>query len=494
MMNKVYFILFFGFSLPDRLPPFSVTMDLVATPSTWLLYLFSIYKLFLITTAHTGSDVLKLQTDLLANYSKLVRPRLNQSHPVDVDLTFYLSSIIGLPQAQMITVAGWFNIVWTDEYLTWDAAMYNGIDHIYLPTDDIWTPDIVQQDSVSGVITSVGYNPEGFYKAEVYEDGSVVWYPGGTYSTVCQMQIQLYPFDFQTCNFTFGLWWSKSNEVRLNSSLWENRLNHFSPHNHWDFDKFGSIDYEDKHISYVDYNIRLLRRSQTFAILNTYVPAVLLTFLNVFVFLIPCESGEKTGFAVTAYLTYSVYMVVVSDSIPSNGLFVPYISMYITFSHAMSVVIAICTIVQVRAYHIYEERPQAIPKALISLYMRFNCCDISDRSSNRVRATSNRRGKPVDASDVDVKQGVEIDTDDVKSPTEFSVSTPYVAPAKSNQTDTECDIVSILFVVDYILFLVCFSIILVFSISFAVLLRVEFLEEKYREQWWMLNKALKDLK
>ena len=49
---------------------------------------------------------------------------------------------------------------------------------------------------------------------------------------------------------------------------------------------------------------------------NMVLPVIILAVLGAFVFVLPVESGEKIGFALTILLSMSVVMTIVSDNIP----------------------------------------------------------------------------------------------------------------------------------------------------------------------------------
>jgi hypothetical protein len=50
------------------------------------------------------------------NYNKQVRPSLNQSKPLRVDLDLFLVAINGLDEVtQKLTTTGFLDIYWTDE-------------------------------------------------------------------------------------------------------------------------------------------------------------------------------------------------------------------------------------------------------------------------------------------------------------------------------------------------------------------------------------------
>lgn len=44
---------------------------------------------------------------------------------------------------QIMTTNVWLNQQWFDYYLQWDPKDYGGVKSLYIPSSDIWTPDIV---------------------------------------------------------------------------------------------------------------------------------------------------------------------------------------------------------------------------------------------------------------------------------------------------------------------------------------------------------------
>jgi len=50
--------------------------------------------------------------------------------------------------------------------------------------------------------------------------------------------------------------------------------------------------------------------------INMVLPVIILAIVGPFVFVLPVESGEKIGFALTVLLNMSVVMTIVSDNIP----------------------------------------------------------------------------------------------------------------------------------------------------------------------------------
>lgn len=46
-------------------------------------------------------------------------------------------------KTQIMTTIVWLRQEWHDPMLTWKPDLYGGLDRIYVPSEMIWTPDIV---------------------------------------------------------------------------------------------------------------------------------------------------------------------------------------------------------------------------------------------------------------------------------------------------------------------------------------------------------------
>ena len=62
-----------------------------------------------------------------------------------------------------------------------------------------------------------------------------------------------------------------------------------------------------------------LRRKRFFYVLNTIIPVVMLSCLNVLVFILPSDCGERMALAVTVLLAFTVYLGIISDNIPKTS-------------------------------------------------------------------------------------------------------------------------------------------------------------------------------
>ena len=71
-----------------------------------------------------------------------------------------------------------------------------------------------------------------------------------------------------------------------------------------------------------------LRRRTTYYTFNIIIPCVMLSLLTLGSFVLPAESGEKVSLGLTVLLAFSVFMLLIAESMPATSEFVPLIGMY----------------------------------------------------------------------------------------------------------------------------------------------------------------------
>ena len=113
------------------------------------------------------------------------------------------------------------------------------------------------------------------------------------------------------------------------------------------------------------------RRKPLFYILSVILPIVLLAVLNLFVFLLPCESGERAGFSVTLFLALAVFLTIVSETLPANSETVAIFSVYVIIQTVQSTVITLVALVTIRWSNNEDDEP--IPRCMLTLARFINC-------------------------------------------------------------------------------------------------------------------------
>ena len=89
--------------------------------------------------------------------------------------------------------------------------------------------------------------------------------------------------------------------------------------------------------------ITIKRRPNHFVV-TTVIPIVMLLFLNPFVFVLPVESGERTSYTVTIFLSQVVFMTLVGQNMPNSANPMPRLSYFVLVAMAFSILQTLTTI------------------------------------------------------------------------------------------------------------------------------------------------------
>ena len=311
--------------------------------------LFVTYSIacFIAVGSQTLSNVKTLYTDLFANYKKEVIPT-DPTTPLVVNTTFYLNSIHSLNEIEeSITMTGSFSVVWTDQSLTWNPASYGYLYVIVIDTKDMWTPPLFISNRVDA-LEPLGSDTR-FFSTLLY-DGKVYHSPGDLFEVKCSIDISKFPYDTQECTMPVFTWGIPSDFLILNDITRAINFDYYIPNSDWTLEE--SKTYVNTWNHYSAFNVEIkLRRQPLYYSVMVVLPTLLFAILNPLVFVLPVDSGERIGLAMTILLSYAIFLTLVSASIPasSNPMCVLLIIMIVTIT--TSGLIAIVTILISRYYH-----------------------------------------------------------------------------------------------------------------------------------------------
>lgn len=70
----------------------------------------------------------------------------------------------------------------------------------------------------------------------IHHSGEVLWEPGGTLRTTCEMSINAYPFDHQTCDIVFANWQYTKDQVNLTSNQSKINMETYTENGEWEIE------------------------------------------------------------------------------------------------------------------------------------------------------------------------------------------------------------------------------------------------------------------
>ncbi|XP_017787386.1 PREDICTED: acetylcholine receptor subunit alpha-like 1 isoform X2 [Habropoda laboriosa] len=304
--------------------------------------------------ASANPEAKRLYDDLLSNYNRLIRPVGNNSDRLTVKMGLRLSQLIDVNlKNQIMTTNVWVEQEWNDYKLKWNPDDYGGVDTLHVPSEHIWLPDIVLYNNADG-----NYEVTIMTKAILNHTGKVMWKPPAIYKSFCEINVEYFPFDEQTCFMKFGSWTydgytvdlrhlaqtEESNRIEVGIDLTDYYISV-----EWDIIKVPAVRNEAFYICceepYPDivFNITL-RRKTLFYTVNLIIPCVGISFLSVLVFYLPSDSGEKVSLSISILLSLTVFFLLLAEIIPPTSLTVPLLGKYLLFTMVLVTLSVVVTI------------------------------------------------------------------------------------------------------------------------------------------------------
>ncbi|EFN67627.1 Acetylcholine receptor subunit alpha-like [Camponotus floridanus] len=316
--------------------------------------------LVLISGCSGNPDAKRLYDDLLSNYNKLVRPVVNVTDALTVKIKLKLSQLIDVNlKNQIMTTNLWVEQSWYDYKLTWDPKEYGGVEMLHVPSDHIWRPDIVLYNNADG-----NFEVTLATKATLNYTGRVEWKPPAIYKSSCEIDVEYFPFDEQTCVMKFGSWTYDGFQVDLRH-IDEIRgsnvvdigidLSEFYTSVEWDILEVPAVRNEkfytccDEPYLDITFNITM-RRKTLFYTVNLIIPCMGISFLTVLVFYLPSDSGEKVSLSISILLSLTVFFLLLAEIIPPTSLVVPLLGKFVLFTMILDT-FSICVTVVVLNVH-----------------------------------------------------------------------------------------------------------------------------------------------
>jgi len=111
-----------------------------------------------------------------------------------------------------------------------------------------------------------------------------------------------------------------------------------------------------------------IRRKPLNVILTVVIPIAMLSILNICVFVLPCESGERAGYAITVFLAFAVFMTIISSSLPEKSDSVSLFSIYLVIQLACSTLITIIALVLIN-FQFKDDNCDTVPRWLVVMLL-----------------------------------------------------------------------------------------------------------------------------
>ncbi|XP_056433686.1 5-hydroxytryptamine receptor 3C-like [Gadus chalcogrammus] len=266
------------------------------------------------------------------------RPVLDHTHPTVVRMDLALYAILAvIEKTQTFTPFIWIILMWNNERVSWDPAMFCGITELSIPKEMLWKPDLLITE-----MTDMDNASQSPYVYITY-DGNVTFEEDLKVVSTCKMDVHKFPFDTQSCNITVMSILHSVSQLRLTPSSNSSRITQFTrrvmqTQGEWEFLSLAVTNelfvLGDQNWDQIIYTISMKRRP-LLHVINFLLPVLFFLCLDLSSFLISDHRGDKLGFKVTVLLAISVLLLILNEILPSMSNRTPLIATYCIVIFAM---------------------------------------------------------------------------------------------------------------------------------------------------------------
>jgi hypothetical protein len=260
-------------------------------------------------------------------------------------------------QMTMVTAIA---LKWKDDLLCWDPDANKNIRTLNFPLSNIWSPNLYLLNCAEEFLIYKG-DPKT-KEVEFSSDGQARLFFMEVLTTTCTSNIAFYPNDLHHCKIYLS---TLSSASKLRMGLAEIDVVDFEINGEWKLGEIKSqVEFlESKNIERVVITIALERR-MLFHIINVLSPVVFLGLVNVVVFKLPVDSGERISFAMTVLLSFAVYMTLIADKMPQTSNTTSVFCMYLMAMLTYSTLITFATTYSISCYHNSKNRKSKYVKKI----------------------------------------------------------------------------------------------------------------------------------
>lgn len=317
---------------------------------------------------------------------------------MSMNVKFDLIGILDVDETQQtVKVFARMEFWWTDMSLAVDDDLIHVFTDgkseempifVTVPSNALWLPYMVI--------------PQGVSTLEIFKDANTAdIFPSGEISIVlpniltftCRLDMTLYPFDEHYCTISLMDITFTTNLMALDTSMDRALSERYGVAGEWDL---VSVEVENV-TSRVHGNtnpkfVLHIRRKTTFYAVMLIVPLVLTSYLNVLVFLLPPDLGDKSSYLVTLTISMSVFASFFNDNIPRGLVSMPRIFSLYIYVLAESFAILLLSLIVLRKYKmeqsIEKEEAEAASAVFRKRKSRVSSVEVTEGSVRRMNITN----------------------------------------------------------------------------------------------------------
>ncbi|XP_017569529.1 5-hydroxytryptamine receptor 3A-like [Pygocentrus nattereri] len=225
---------------------------------------------------------------------------------------------------------------WTDPDLAWSAQQYK-FTELMLPVDKIWTPDLTVDNAVETEVKPVSSD------ILVSQDGTVQHSIQMYTTVVCGINLFNYPFVTDACPVALNGWSQSSCGLRFQ---YGNISTVGTSRGEWrtlSVELHGNENRLDRNYLSVTMSINPFN-----TVVTLILPSVLIMVADLVSFALPLEGGKRSSFKITLVLSFTMSLLILTDSLPDTGLCSPLIRYHFCFCLVVLVVSLLASMIFTR--------------------------------------------------------------------------------------------------------------------------------------------------
>ncbi|XP_034738060.1 5-hydroxytryptamine receptor 3C-like [Etheostoma cragini] len=267
-----------------------------------------------------------------------IRPVMNMTTSTNITIYFTMYAILGVDEkAQLLLTYLWLDYKWMNEFVSWDPIKC-GTNVLSLPREKFWVPDIVINEFMDE--NTAPFVPYVY----LYSNGLVNDAQPVRVVSACNLDIYTFPFDVQNCTMTFGSYIHLAMDIKIFLGRNTEEITEFSKEvmttmGEWELLDITSQKYSHGLNDYIDeisFNV-IVRRRATLYVVNLLIPSCFLITVDLFSFLLPPQTVDRSSFKMTLILGYTVFLLLMNDLLPITGNTIPLINVFFSVCLALMV-------------------------------------------------------------------------------------------------------------------------------------------------------------
>ncbi|XP_078114927.1 5-hydroxytryptamine receptor 3E-like isoform X2 [Sander vitreus] len=255
-----------------------------------------------------------------------IRPVVNVSTPTNDE------------KAQVLKTYIWQKFKWRNEFVRWDPEEC-GSSWITIPRNLLWVPDMVINEFMEK--NSAQFVPYSY----LFSNGFVFDEQPVKVISSCRLDIYTFPFDTQTCCLSFNSYLLSMADMPIDLSSTAEDIFRLSKEvmttkGEWELVGLTTKTFILPAVGGPYQEIRFyvsVRRRATLYVVNLLIPSCFLITVDLFSFLLPPQTMDRSAFKMTLILGYTVFLLIMNDLLPITGNTIPLINVFLCMCLALMV-------------------------------------------------------------------------------------------------------------------------------------------------------------